>query len=126
MATIPVKQEIKVIESNLVDNRDDYVPTSRYKNARYYQRDIPGIGKRVEPETWQPPDIAESVDDLFVEVRSGEEGRLGIISERVYRVASLWWVIAYVNNIVDPFEEVTVGRVLRYPTFDRVTSLVLA
>jgi len=114
-----------VISSEEVDNRDEYVATSRYRNSRYFQRKIPGVGQRIEPETWMPPEIPLSDDDLYTKVRAGEEGRLDLIALRVYRLEGLWWVIAFANDIIDPFEEVTVERVLRYPPFDTVATRVL-
>lgn len=123
---VPIPRRSKVLPSDEVENRDRYPATSRYKNAKYFKRVLPSIGKRIEPETWVPPGISPSPSDLSTEIRSGEEGRLDLVSQRVYNIDSLWWVIAYVNDIIDPFEEATVGRRLRYPPFDVVASLVLA
>lgn len=115
---------IPTVDTEVV-NHDRFPASSRYKNARYYQRSIPGIGLRIEPETWTPPVISQHVDDLQTKVAPGEEGRLDLIALRVYRLESLWWVLAYANDIIDPFEEVTVDRVLTYPTFERVASTIL-
>lgn len=123
---VPVKRRSLSISSEEVENRDDYLPSSRYKDAKYFQRKVPGVGQRLEPETWTPPAIAPSDQDLFTKVKSGEVGRLDLIALRVYRLSSLWWVIAYANDIIDPFEEVTVDRILRYPPFDLVATRVLA
>ncbi len=109
-----------------VDNRDPYPATSRYKNARYFQRLIKGTGVRIEPEIWVPPEIPRTSRDLFTKVQAGEEGRLDLVALRVYRIGALWWVIAFSNDIIDPFTETTVNKILRYPSFDVVSATVLA
>ena len=113
------------LTSQQVNNSDRYPATSRYKSARYFQRNIPGVGMFVEPETWTPPAIKPSPNDYFTLVGSGEAGRLDLVAARVYRMEQLWWVIAYVNNIIDPFTEVVAGMTLRYPRFSDVVSKVL-
>lgn len=123
---VPVRRRTSFINSTEVDNRDEYVPTSRYKNTKYFRRTIPNIGQQLEPETWNPPSISQSADDLFTKVQPGEEGRLDLISYRVYRLEELWWVIAFVNDIIDPFEDIVVDRKLRYPRFEVVATLVLS
>ena len=113
-----------IVSSVAVENRDPYPPTSRYKSSKYYQRTIPGIGRFIESESWTPPDLKPEVTDLFTKVQPGEEGRLDLVALRVYNLSALWWVIAYVNNIIDPFN-VAVDTVLRYPPFDKVATRVL-
>ncbi len=108
-----------------ITNRDAYTSTSRYKGAAYYQIDVASVGLRIEPSTWCPPEIAESVTDLHVKVSPGEVGRLDLVSHRVYGIDSLWWILAYANDIVDPFEEVVSDLDLRYPPFDWVAANVL-
>ncbi len=112
-----------------VENTDPYPPTSRHKDSRYFKRRIQGltaIEEVVEQETWVPPDIPISQNDLSTKVEAGEIGRLDLVALRVYNNEKLWWVIAFVNDIVDPFEEITAGRKLRYPPFETVASVVLA
>lgn len=123
---VPIRRRSSLINSTEVDNRDEFVPTSRYKDARYFQRTLPDIGRRIEPETWTPPSIPRSDNDLYTKVFAGEEGRLDLIALRVYRLEGLWWVIAFANDIIDPFEEVTVNRELRYPPFDTVATTILS
>ncbi|MCG8434351.1 MAG: hypothetical protein MJA83_10005, partial [Gammaproteobacteria bacterium] len=106
-----------------------YPPTSRHKNTRYFKRRIKGLQgfqEVIEQETWIPPEIPVTQNDLRTKVEPGEIGRLDLIALRVYNNSSLWWVIAFVNDIVDPFEEATAGRELRYPPFETVASTVLA
>lgn len=115
----------KPIPSVKVRNPDRYSTTSRYKGTQYFQRQNPGIRSSIEPETWNPPDIPRRDTDKFTIVEPGEASRLDLVSLRVYKISSLWWVIAYANNIIDPFTECTSGRVLRYPSFDVLSTSVL-
>lgn len=127
MSSVPVpsKRRGSVLKSIEVDNRDLYPPTSRYKATKYFQRNIPGIGQFIEPETWNPPKITPSDKDLFTKILPGEEGRLDLVSLRVYKLDQLWWVIAYLNNMIDPIADATVGKVLRYAPFSVVATKIL-
>jgi len=109
-----------------VDNNDPYPPSSRYKDTKYFKRDIEGIGERIEPETWEPVVLEDEGDFLVTEVQPGEEGRLDLVSLRVYRTSSLWWVLAYVNNVIDPFEDVTSQLKLKFPPFSKVAASILS
>lgn len=51
--------------------------------------------------------------------------RLGLIAQDAYGDPSLWWVLADVNDVVDPFN-LPVGEELRVPPLDRVLLEVLA
>ena len=116
----------KKLVNEEVDNRDVFIPTSRYKELRYFKREIEGIGLRIEPETWIPPEIPPSQEDFFTKVLPGEIGRLDLVALRVYRLSSLWWVIAFANDIIDPFEEVVVDLILRFPPFKKVSTTILS
>lgn len=109
-----------------VENRDELLPSSRYKNARYYRRIVDNVGLRIEPSIWQYDEIPENDNDLFTEVGSGERGRLDLIARRIYRLEELYWVIAFANDIVDPFEEIVPGMKLRCPHPDWVATNVLS
>lgn len=117
---------MKKLTSEEVQNRDVAPSTSRYKNARYFNREIRRDTFFVEPESWKPPSIPVSANDHWTTIKPGEESRLDLVSLRVYGNVSLWWVIAYANNIIDPFSEATVNKKLRYPPFDVVANTILA
>lgn len=51
--------------------------------------------------------------------------RLGLVAQDAYDDPSLWWVIADVNDVIDPFNLPT-GEELRVPPLDRVLLEVLA
>jgi nucleoid-associated protein YgaU len=76
-------------------------------------------------ESWYPPDITEDTNDLFYIVPRGLEGNLPAISFDIYGVSKWWWLIALFNQITDPFEEVVVGKVLRYPSSIKIATQVI-
>lgn len=49
-------------------------------------------------------------------VKEFEVGRLDLISYAEYNTVELWWLIAKMNNIIDPLEEVNTGLVLQIPS----------
>ena len=120
-----IRQRKKLISTE-VENNDQFPPTSRYKNARYYRRDIPNVGQRIEPESWNPVEIPDEQKTLVTWVKGGEEGRLDAIADRVYRRQDLHWVLAYSNDIIDPIEEVVVNLKLIYPPIEWVLANLLA
>ena len=48
-------------------------------------------------------------------VPAGMEGRPDLISNDVYGTSMYWWVICVANNITDPFEQLTAGKMIRIP-----------
>ena len=37
----------------------------------------------------------------------------------------LWWILAEFNNIIDPFESLTVGTILKYPSARKINEELL-
>jgi hypothetical protein len=66
--------------------------------------------------TWTPTSIPFSPKDMYFTVTSGVESRLDLVSYKFYQTPELWWVLADVNQIFFPAEELTVGTVLRIPS----------
>ena len=63
-------------------------------------------------------DIKKFPDDMVgtnYVVLAEEEGRLDLVSLKFYGTTALWWLIAYANNIIDPFIEVVAGSVIIIP-----------
>jgi hypothetical protein len=48
--------------------------------------------------------------------------RLDLVSQSVYGVPDLWWVLARVNGILDPMVGVSLGTQLRIPTKARLAK----
>jgi hypothetical protein len=71
--------------------------------------------------SWRPIDFPEADDDAVYVVASKDVGRLDNLAVKFYGDPYLWWVIAHVNDIVNPLE-MEVGVALRIPSRDRVFS----
>jgi hypothetical protein len=65
------------------------------------------------------PDPTDSV----VQVTQAWEGRLDLLSYELYGTVDLWWAVAELNHLVDPFTEVVSGVQLRVPSRDRLLNL---
>lgn len=62
--------------------------------------------------------------DIFYDVEP--EDTLHKIAYLFYRDASLWWVVADFNDLLDPFSELRPGDTLRLPSPSRLWMEVLA
>ena len=49
-------------------------------------------------------------------------GRLELVADDFYGNVFLWWIIALANNILDPINDVTIGKTLIIPTLSDVES----
>ncbi len=80
-------------------------------------------------ETFFGPRLPARIDEVpsapDVRVVVTESTRLGALAHEHYGDAALWWVIADVNDVMDPFN-LPVGEELRIPARDRVLMEVLA
>jgi len=66
------------------------------------------------------PAAVEGVDFSRHTVNPGEIARLDLIASRYYEDVNLWWVIATVNNIKNPWLEMYPGQQLLIPNRDDV------
>lgn len=60
--------------------------------------------------------------DVLYNVPPGGAYRLDLVSNEQYGTPHLWWVIARVNNLIDPLVGVTSGAIIRVPTRARLAS----
>ena len=67
------------------------------------------------------PVISDPTDQVYT-VTQPAEARLDLISALFYGTPHLWWVIALVNNIVDPLLGAPTGAHLRIPARERLTQ----
>lgn len=58
--------------------------------------------------------------DAVIEVTQPVEHRLDLLAYQFYGTPDLWWVIAEINQLLDPFTEVVVGKELRLPQRERL------
>ena len=69
----------------------------------------------------QPSIVADNTDELWV-VPSAGVPRLDLMANEFYGTPNLWWVLASVNNILDPLVSVPEGTGIRVPTKDRLAA----
>ncbi len=89
---------------------------SRYSDTELFEES--GVVFR---NTYERKRLESSLEDKIIKVRAKEEGRLDLIAQRYYGNPKLYWLIAEVNYILDPINEVTVGRELRIPPQGNIT-----
>ena len=68
-----------------------------------------------------PAVVADASDVLYTIPQAGE-GRLDLVSQQWYGVPDLWWVVAVVNNVVDPLTAFPAGTQIRIPTKERLAA----
>lgn len=69
----------------------------------------------------QPAVVPNDSDELWA-VPSAGVPRLDLLANEFYGTPQLWWVLASVNNILDPLVSVPLGTKIRVPTKERLAS----
>jgi hypothetical protein len=75
-------------------------------------------------EWWERTIFQTDTTDIIYAVENFYENRLDLIASVFYNEPRYWWIIAQYNNILDPFSEITAGRVLRIPSKDRLSLML--
>jgi hypothetical protein len=96
--------------------------TSRFKSTRLYIGASGSLQGRAFWGIWQPLNIELDGDERQVTVQQGLDGCLDFIAGKVYKDRTLWPVIAQVNLIDKPFEDVVVGMRLIIPKLAKVRA----
>lgn len=107
------------------NTRIELPPYSMFSSTPAYD----GIGAEIEGTRQKiavfgllvDPVVPDATDELF-RVPQGADARLDLISQKFYGVPDLWWVIALVNNILDPLVGAPVGINIRVPTRQRMAA----
>lgn len=68
------------------------------------------------------PVVVPHGSDILYTVPSVAEFRLDLLAAQFYGSPALWWVIASVNNLLDPLVGVPPGTRIRIPTQQRLAS----
>lgn len=66
--------------------------------------------------------VPDASDQVYTVTQVGER-RMDLISKLFYGTPHLWWAIAMVNDIQDPFAGTKFGTKLRIPTKARLANL---
>lgn len=75
-------------------------------------------------EWWERAEFLLDESDTRYVVDKITQGRLDLIAEAYLGDSHLWWFIAQYNAVLDPYSEITEGRVLRIPNKDRLQTLL--
>ena len=89
--------------------------------SMFVQTPVYEVGTDVVFGQMVPAVIPDDTDTIFIVPAPGEH-RLDLISAQFYGVPDLWWIVASVNNIIDPLVAVPTGTRLRLPSRDRLAS----
>lgn len=74
---------------------------------------------------WERRILPKDPSDIIYYVENQYENRIDLIAAIFYGDARYWWVIAQINDIIDPHSEISPGRMLVIPTKTRVFSNIL-
>lgn len=69
----------------------------------------------------QPSVVPDNTDELWVVPPAGVP-RLDLLANDFYGTPQLWWVLASVNNMLDPLVGVPAGTGIRVPTKTRLAA----
>lgn len=93
------------------------------KSSRYVHGGNTEVGQ-LGLEWWERRIIPTDESDLLFTVDSFHSNRLDLIATIFYGEPRWWWIIAQMNNILDPQQEVYEGRQLAIPSKDRLMMLL--
>lgn len=74
--------------------------------------------------TRQPVKLRDNDSDSFHVVTDADSKRIDLIAWKYYRDVNLWWVIAEINNIINPLH-IPAGTILRIPDYERVLMKII-
>jgi hypothetical protein len=94
-----------------IESTEPNRPLSRYNTLRLLLND----GKIPVLETWEMDEIAAASTDRYFEVTGEFAHRPDIISLIEYGTEQLYWLIAWVNKMTEPFAQTIVGKRLVIP-----------
>ena len=77
-------------------------------------------------EWWERNVLVTDPSDFLYVVEDRFQGRLDLITAVYLGEENLryWWVVAMLNNLLDPYTEVKTGRIIRSPTKERLQNMV--
>jgi len=85
-------------------------------DSRYTDNDVFIAGEQLILNTFDRPRYVEAeVSPTVYTVTGDRQNRLDLISDDYYGTTNLWWLIAWANDILDPFVGITAGRLLTIP-----------
>lgn len=116
----PIKEDSKG-KTAFQESTEPSRPLSRYNNIRL----LLNSDRIPVQETWEMDEIGANDRDQFFEVTAPFAHRPDLISLQFYGTEQLYWVIAFVNKLSEPFAQTIVGLRLRIPDRDTVFQSIL-
>jgi hypothetical protein len=95
------------------------------QQSRYVAGGTTEVNSTPALEWWERAVFKASPTDRSYVVEAKFAGRLDLIAASFLNNSRLWWFIAQYNAVLDPYNEITVGRVLWIPTIDRVQTMLV-
>lgn len=106
----------------MADNQRVQLPSySMFAQTPIYRIADPNVGNVVVFGLLQDIIVPDPTDTIY-QVPIGALYRLDLIATSFYGVPDLWWVIARVNDILDPLAGPGLNQVLRIPTKSRLAA----
>lgn len=93
------------------------------RKSRYVSGGTTEVNSRAL-EWWERLNLVPASDDVVYVVEKSMVGRLDLISALFLDEPRHWWIIAMLNNILDPALEVKEGIILRVPSRQRVQTIL--
>ena len=100
------------------------ISSANIKNSRYVQGGITEVGS-IGLEVWNRFNFPKDISDRIYVIELNRQYRADLIAYDFYADDDLWWFICQYNNILDPYAEIEVGRVLYIPTLERLQLLLI-
>lgn len=105
-------------------NKDNLGENSRLRFLKFKTHSdlLGGVKEFIDPSPLGNFRIDESSDDWYHEVSLTDQHALDYIAYKFYGDESYWWILAIVNDVIDPLTEPSIGDVIRIPNFSNVLS----
>lgn len=85
-----------------------------YQRLNLYNKVNVGLNKEVDLLATNLPDFDVRQERIFT-ITARLAGKPSLISYEVYGTTELGWLIMQINDILDPFEELYIGREIKIP-----------
>ena len=86
------------------------------KRRFLYKTVLVDSNKELDYLTTKLPELKTKPKDTSFIVNAYHIGRLDLVSQEIFDTPSLWWLIAHVNDIIDPLEDMYLGQELIIPS----------
>ena len=99
------------------------INSTSIKSSRYVSGGVTEVNSTAL-EWWERGVIAPDSTDFYYAVEQNLEGRIDLIANKFLGEPRHWWIIAMLNNILDPYNEIRTGTLLLIPTAERAKNLL--